>query len=124
MCYASFHGLIEGDSFDYSGANAVNMAPQYIFPLFMAVALYFIDGIYNGLLLFKHDRPFHGIVIMAAILVFLVSFTFSVYLNCLCARFCMFLVAWCALGGLKYYETPTLNLEDEDFSEAIAITAD
>lgn len=54
--------------------KSVDLASNYIFPFFTAVALYLIDGIYNGLLLFKQDRPFHSIVIITTMLFFFVGF--------------------------------------------------
>ena len=113
MCYASFHAIFEkGADSVLNCEKSVDLASNYIFPLFTAVALYLIDGIYNGLLLFKQDRPFHSIVIITTMLFFFVGFLFSVYANSVGLRLLMFCMAWIALGGLKFYETPALSLDD------------
>lgn len=122
MCYASFHSVFEGDVDSVLNAESTTLlAGNYIFPFFTAVGLYLIDGIYNGLLLFKQDRPFHSIAIMIAMLCFFIGFLFSVYSDSVAVRVAMFIFAWFSLAGLKFYETPTLSLDGINVNEGIEV---
>lgn len=123
MCYASFHSIFEGGADSVLNTESTaGLAGNYIFPFFTAVGLYLIDGIYNGLLLFKQDRPFHSIAIMIAMLCFFIGFLFSVYSDSMGMRLLMFFFAWMSLGGLKFYETPTLTLDGINVNEGVEVT--
>lgn len=112
MCYVSFHAIFEKGLDSVLNIQSTSLlAENYIFPFFTAVGLYLIDGVYNGLLLFRQDRPFHSIVIMLSMLGFIIGFLFSVYAGSIFVKLPMFILAWLSLGGLKYYETPTLRIE-------------
>lgn len=125
MFYVSFHIMFErGLDSVLNIQDTSLLADNYIFPFFTAVGLYLIDGIYNGLLLFKQDRPFHTIVIMLSMLGFIVGFLFSVYAKCMCLKLPMFILAWLSLGGLKYYETPTLRQGGIDANNGTEIDED
>lgn len=112
MCYASFSVVFTGQFGSVlNSEKSIDLASKYIFPLFIAVALYLIDDIYNALLLSKQDRPFHSVTILFSMLGFLVGFLFSVYSGTLWVQVSMFILAWFSLGFLKFYETPSLCLD-------------
>lgn len=125
MCYVSFHAIFEkGLDSVLNIQSTPSLAENYIFPFFTAVGLYLIDGIYNGLLLFRQDRPLHSIAIMVSMLCFFIGFLFSVYSSCIGVKLAMFIFAWLALGGLKFYETPTLSLDGIEANSGSEVSED
>lgn len=125
MCYVSFHAIFEkGLDSVLNIQSTPSLAENYIFPFFTAVGLYLIDGIYNGLLLFRQDRPLHSIAIMVSMLCFFIGFLFSVYSSCIGVKLAMFIFAWIALGGLKFYETPTLSLDGIEANNGSEVSED
>ena len=123
MCYASFNIVFKkGFEFILNCEKTDDLLTRYIFPLFVAVGLYIIDDIYNALLLFKQDRPFHSIVILVSLLGLFVGFLFSVYAGALWLRVLMFILVWISLGFLKYYETPSLCLNQNSCDEGYEVS--
>lgn len=123
MLYASFSAVFKGriDSI-LNCEKSTDLASNYIFPLFIAVALYLIDDIYNALLLYKQDKPLHSVMILGSLLGFLIGFLFSIYAGTLWIQVPMFFLAWVSLGFLKYYETPSLCLDQNCCNVAREVT--
>lgn len=123
MFYASFSVVFEGQIDSVLNCEeSSDLASNYIFPLFIAVALYLIDDIYNALLLVKQDRPLHSVMVLGAILGFLVGFLFSIYAGMLWVQVLMFVLVWISLGFLKYYETPSLCLDQTCHNEGLEVS--
>lgn len=103
---ATFYCLLAQDeeAFDFTGKELLPIAQSHIMPMIMAMALYLWDVLYS-LSMRKMNRDKSLFWILAMIIVFMITFVFSILVNCNVLGWVLFILSWLSLAILKYQTT-------------------
>lgn len=102
---ATFYGLFNVDqAFDFTGSSLLSTAQSYIMPMIMVMTLYLFDVLYE-ISTHRHCAMNTILWILLTLIVFMLSFVFSILVNRNALGWALFILSWASLTVLKFQTT-------------------